>query len=158
MSKDILLYETGNGGDMLISNNDIALVEILYQQVYLSLFGGNIEASTKGNELPTEIRQDWWGNSLQFREKKEKQFNSQTERILNTTAMNSAGRIEVIRTVQDDLKFLKNISDIQINVIILGLNKLKITILLKSPSNKENKILQIIWDDARLEVVIDKQI
>lgn len=156
--RDIQLYETGNGGDFSIQNRDLSLVETLYQQAYLSLFGGNIEASTKGDELPTQVREDWWANSLQFRENKEKQFNSETEQTLNNTPLNSAGRIEIIRAVENDLKYLKNISDVQVNVLILASNKVKIIIALQVPDNQEDKVLQIIWDNARLEVIIDKSI
>lgn len=156
--RDIQLYETGNGGDFSIQNRDLSLVETLYQQAYLSLFGGNIEASTKGDELPTQVREDWWANSLQFRENKEKQFNSETEQALNNTPLNSAGRIEIIRAVENDLKYLKNISDVQVNVLILASNKVKIIIALQVPDNQEDKVLQIIWDNARLEVIIDKSI
>lgn len=158
MSKDLLLFETGNGGDMNLSNNDLELVETLFQQVYLCLFGGNIEVSTKGDELANQIRQDWWGNSLQFNEKKEKQFNSETEKILNTTALNSSGRILITRAVEEDLKYLKNISDVKINVIILANNKIKIVIALKIPNDNEDKILQIIWDNARTEIITERQI
>ena len=154
--RDIQLYETGNGGDFSIQNRDLSLVETLYQQAYLSLFGGNIEASTRGDELPTQVREDWWANSLQFRENKEKQFNSETEQTLNNTPLNSAGRIEIIRAVENDLKYLKNISDVQVNVLILASNKVKIIIALQVPDNQEDKVLQIIWDNARLEVIIDK--
>ena len=156
--RDIQLYETGNGGDFSIQNRDLSLVETLYQQAYLSLFGGNIEASTKGDELLTQVREDWWANSLQFRENKEKQFNSETEQVLNNTPLNSAGRIEIIRAVENDLKYLKNISDVQVNVLILASNKVKIIIALQVPDNQEDKVLQIIWDNARLEVIIDKSI
>ena len=56
--KDLAIYETGNGGDLLINNNDLSSVEILIHQVYLCLFGGNVEASTRGNELKSEKRED----------------------------------------------------------------------------------------------------
>ena len=76
MAKDLLLYENGNGGELLINNLDVALVDTLFQQVYICLFGGNIEANTKGNEKKGEQREDWWGNSLMFNNNSEKQFNS----------------------------------------------------------------------------------
>jgi phage gp46-like protein len=158
MTKDILLYETGNGGDMLILNNDLSVVEILYQQVYLCLFGGNIESVTKGDELSSEIRNDWWGNSIHLSEKKEKQFNSETEKSLNTVALNSNGRIKIIRAIEDDLKSLKKICNIKVDAQILNNSKLKIMIVLMIPNNKEDKTLQIIWDNARQELIIEKDI
>lgn len=158
MSKDILLYESGNGGEWLILNNDVSLVENLFQQAYICLFGGNIEASTRGNELPSEIRQDYWANSLLFSQRKEKQFNSETERIINETPLNSSGRIAIERAVQEDLKFMKNIADISINVIILSSSKLMIEIRLRQPDSKEDKILQILWENSKVEVILEKTI
>lgn len=156
--KDIQLYETGNGGDFSIQNKDLSLVETLYQQVYICLFGGNIEASTKGNELEGQVREDWWANSLLFKEKPNKQFNSETEAILNNTALNSSGRMDIIRAVENDLKHFKEVANIKVNAFILSVNKIKITVLLQTPDNTEDKILQIIWDSAKLETIIDKSI
>jgi len=45
-TKDILLYESGDGGEMSIQSNDLALAETLYMQVYLAMFGGNVEEAT----------------------------------------------------------------------------------------------------------------
>jgi hypothetical protein len=38
---DILIFETGNGGDMMLRNNDIVTVEGYENQPYLAMFGGN---------------------------------------------------------------------------------------------------------------------
>lgn len=158
MSKDILLFETGNGGDLLVLNNDLSLVETLFQQVYLRLFGGNVEANTTGNEIEGQQREDWWANSLFFNNKKDKQFNSNTERVLDNVTLNTSGRIDIARAVETDLEGLKNIADISINVVILSHIKLKIEIRLQKPGGIEDKILQFIWDNARKEVIIDRTI
>lgn len=155
---DILLYESGNGGEMLLKNNDISLVNSLFQQIYLSLFGGNLEANTQGNEIEGQIREDWWANSLLFNESEKRQFNSNTERVLNTTALNSSGRNKIINAVETDLRFLKEIADIKVNVKILSEKKCEIIISLNQPQNLEDKILRIIWDNAKLETVEDIQI
>lgn len=158
MSKDILLYENGTGGELLILNNDISLVETLYQQVYLRLFGGQLEANTKGNEKEGEQRFDWWGNQLLFNNEKDKQFNSNTERVLDNVVLNSSGRIDIIRAVKSDLKNLKKIADISINALILTHSRIKISILLQKPEIEEEKIFQFIWDNARKEVIIEKNL
>ena len=158
MSKDILLYESGNGGEMLVANNDISLVEILYQQVYLRLFGGNVEANTTGTEIEGQQRDDWWGNSLLFNNINDKQFNSNTERILDSVALNTSGRIDIVRAVEADLINLKKIANISVNVVILSYNRIVINISINKPGNLEDKELQFIWDNASKEVIIDKQI
>jgi len=153
MSKDILLYESGDGGNLLVGNSDITLVESLYQQIYLALFGGNLEANTTGSELSTQIREDWWGNSLLNNKKPNKQFNSNTERILDSVALNTSGRIEIERAVEDDLKLLRNIADFSVKVIILSTNKVKIEILMQKPDKFQDKSFQFIWDNATNEVI-----
>jgi len=158
MSKDILLYETGNGGDILILNNDISLCETLYQQAYLMLFGGNVEANTTGSEIEGQQRDDWWANSLLFGNRKDKQYNSNTERVLDNVVLNTSGRIDIIRAVKTDLNSLKNIADISVNAVILNHSKIRINIMLKKPGSMEDKELQFIWDNATKEVIIDKKI
>ena len=156
--EDILLYETGNGGDLLLQNKDIELVNPLYQQVYVALFGGNIQAITKGDEIEGQIREDWWGNSLFFQEQPAKQFNSETEKILNETALNSAGRIAILRAVERDLNYLRNICDIAVNVVILSTDKVKISVAIRQPQNQQDTTLQFIWDSAKDEIILSQTI
>lgn len=153
MSKDLLLFESGSGGDLLVSNNDLNLVESLYQQVYLALFGGNIESDTTGQELETQIREDWWGNEIFNDNKIKKQFNSITERTLDSVTLNTSGRIDIVRAVEEDLKVLENIADFSIKVIILSTDRVKIEIQLIQPDEFQEKSFQFIWDNATGEVI-----
>ena len=154
--KDLLIYDTGNGGDIFISS-DILLGEPLAQMAYLCLFGGNIEAETKGNEKKSELRFDWWGNSLIFKDSIDKQFNSQTEQILNNIALNSSGRVKILQSVKNDLKPLKSFARFEAEVFILSDTRLKIQILIQKPNNEE-KTLSILWDDLKKNNIIEKLI
>lgn len=156
MSKDILLYESGSGGELLVLNNDVSLVETLLQQVYLMLFAGQLEANTTGNEIAGRERDDWWGNALLFADSDAKKFNSNTERVLDSVAMNTAGRIDITRAVEDDLKSLEVIADVFVNVVILSHSKIKIEVKLQKPGDLESKVFQYIWDNASNEVIIQK--
>ena len=158
MNKDILLYETGDGGDLLISNNDMTLVDILFQQAYILMFGGNYEENTTGSEIESQERNDWWGNSLFFNENPSKQFNSNTERVLDNVVLNTSGRLDIKRAVEFDLKSLKKLANFDINVIILSTNKIAIEIKLIKPNNLEDKTLQFIWNNATKEIIIDRTI
>jgi len=149
----LLLYESGSGGNLFIQNNDLVLVESLYQQCYLALFGGNLEADTTGEELPTQLREDWWGNELFSSKKPNQQFNSKTERVLDSVTLNTAGRNEIERAVKDDLKVLKNVSTFSVNIVILDVNKVKIEIGLIKPNKLQNKSFQFIWDNAAGEII-----
>ena len=57
---DITLYETGSGGDFYLLNDDLNTGEALFQNIYLALFGGNYEDSTKSAYVENEQRFDYW--------------------------------------------------------------------------------------------------
>lgn len=155
---DILLYETGSGGDFAIVNNDLLMGESLYQQIMLALFGGNIQASTKQFYLDTEERFDYWGNNLIWKDIKTKQFNSETERTIRTIALNSSGRLTLIQAVEQDLNYLKSVADISIDVEILGVSKTRILINFSEKTNQQDKLLQLVYDNAKGEVIIEQTI
>lgn len=153
-TKDIQLFENGSGGEMLIDNQDLSMTETLFQTIYLALFGGNVEANTTGNEASGDERFDWWGNSLIFKNKRSKQFNSNTERALNNTALNSRGRSLIETAVLSDLRFLNGIADVSVDVSILSTDKARISIFL----NKSNEQIEFIWSNARNQVIIQNTI
>lgn len=155
---DLHVYESGSGGELALLNGDLVLAESLFQVVYISLFGGNVEASTVGNEIESEERKDYWANELIFKNKPSKQFNSETERVLNTTAINTSGRLAIKSAVEQDLLFLKNIVDLKVNIVILSTDKVEINLILESIANQSDKQLQFVWDNAKKEVIIDTTI
>lgn len=116
----------GNGGDIRLVGNDIALVFGTENQIYLALFGGNVEQSTPALST-NEQTFDYWGNSLLFAS--DNQFNSSTERALNTTALNSSGRIKIENAVKSDLTFLQRLgAEVSVNVTIPSVNTVQIEI------------------------------
>ena len=62
ITKDLNIFESGDGGELSIINEDLLFGESLYQQIYLALFGGNVEENTR-QYLLTEQKNDYWGNS-----------------------------------------------------------------------------------------------
>lgn len=157
-TKDISLFESGSGGDFAIVNDDLLMGESLFQQIFLALFGGNIEESTKQFYLETEERFDYWGNALLWNDVKTKQFNSETERTLRNVALNSSGRIAVLQAVELDITYLKTVANIVSDVQILSRSEIKITIVLSEKSNQQDKLLQFVYNNASGEVIIQKEI
>ena len=155
---DIHLFETGSGGDFALLNDDLLMSETLYQQIYLALFGGNIEASTKASYLESEERFDYWGNSLIWIDAKTKQFNSETERVLGSIALNSSGRLSIIQAVNKDLDYLKNVIDFNVEVAIEAVSRLSISVSFSGKSNQQNRLLQMVWDNSKKEIIINKVI
>lgn len=162
-TKDLHIYESGNGGEMLMLNGDLVMAETLYQTIYISLFGGNVEQSTSGNENENDEivgaeRFDYWANSLLWKDLKPKQFNSETEKTLRNVTINSNGRLKIKSAVDNDLVFLKKIIKFESNVLILGVDKIKIEIIISEVKNQSNRVFQFIWDNAKQELIIDKNI
>lgn len=153
---DILIYETGSGGEMDIQNNDLAFAETLYQQAYIALFGGNVESNTKTNVLFSEERFDYWANSLLWQDDTVKQFNSNTERVLNTTALNSSGRLTILRAVEQDLDYMRAIVNLSIEVELPETDKVRIIVTFTGKTNQQDKVLQLVYDNAKNEIIIEK--
>ena len=157
-TKDILLRETGSGGDFAILSNDLVLSDTLYQQFYLAMFGGNLRANTKSKYLDNEERFDYWGNYLIWSTQKNKQFNSETERALQESVINSSGRLKVLQAVKNDLAYLANVINFEVQVNLLAQNKLSITITFTEKSNQQDKSLQFVFDNSKSEVLIQEVI
>ena len=157
-TNDIHIFESGDGGEMKVSNGDLVLSNSLFQSIYITLFGGNIEASTLGNENDSEQRFDWWANDLIFKDNKTKQFNSETERCLNRTVLDSRGRLKIKSAVESDLSGISNISNFEVDVIIVSLNRVKINIFCSNPSDDDNTIVTFLWDGARDELIFNTKI
>jgi len=157
ITQDILIYEAGSGGEISVQGDDIALVEYLYNQVYLAAFGGNVEASTLGNEPAGTIREDWWGNALLFNNDPASQFNSQTELALRENALTSTGRVAIQRAFEADLQYLKSIANITTNVVILSTNKVQLSATLTKPNNQDVTV-NFIWNNASGELITQQTI
>ena len=157
-TKDLHIYESGDGGELALLSGDLILIESLYQSIYICLFGGNVEASTLGNETNSQERLDYWANELLFKDKPNKQFNSITEKTLREVTINSSGRLVIQRAVEDDLKNIKNIADLEVNVVILNIDRIEINIILQKKENQPNPQFRFVWDNAKNQVITDKQI
>lgn len=147
---DVMIIETGNGGDLVANGNDLAMVQSFENMPYLAMFGGNVESSTPIKRIATEQANDYWANSLLFTNDTSKQFNSLTEKTLNTTTLNSAGRIDIENAVKADLDFMKEFAELSVNVQILSDDVVKINITIKKPDNLQEAKYIYIWQAGKL--------
>jgi len=146
---DIAFYESGDGGEMSLKNDDIEVIHGLTNQVYFHLFGGNIEQSTSESLDDLEIREDYFGN---FYLNEENQFNSEFEKTLSTVVLNTNGLSDLKDAADLDLKPLKSYADIETEISIIGLNKVQLIVSLQEPNNISTKI-KIVWDGTKNEVI-----
>lgn len=88
---DVTLIETGNGGDLVLSGNDLSIVDGISNMPYIAMFGGS----------------NFWGNDLLF-DNDDLRFSAETENILLTVPLNSQGRSTIEAAIKRDLQFLLN--------------------------------------------------
>jgi hypothetical protein len=125
---DLAIIETENGGDLQLLGKDLAVVYGNENQMYLAMFGGNVEQDTEAVVTLAES-DDFWANSLLFPSDAFLQFNSKVERLLNTTELSSSGRVVIENGVKGDLKFLKSLgAEITVSVTIPATNIVTIQI------------------------------
>lgn len=159
---DLLIYETGVGGDTALKHeliagdptiNDFQLTDGIFNMIYIALFGGNPGESTTGFEEDGQQRFDWWGNQLLFPNLPDIQFNSFTENILNTISLTSQNREIIKGFVKKDLQFLTNLAKVSVEVLLLDVDRIEIDIKVNELSNLQNSEFQFIWDGTKKEVI-----
>lgn len=149
---DLRIIETGNGGDVVKKRRDLAVIEGLENFAYLALFGGNVKASTPRQRLESEQAFDWWGNSM-IPNEPSLQMNSETERVLNSVPLNSAGRQLIINAIKTDLAFMRDFAEVGVAVSIPSDNTVVIGISMKEPDNLQAREFIYIWDATKIEVI-----
>lgn len=147
-----VIENAGNGGDIVKTQKDVQVIEGFENMPYLAMFGGNLAASTKRTRLPSEQLFDFWGNALLFPNDESLQFNSETERTLNNTALTSSGRAIIEAAVKRDLTFMKAFCEVAVAVSIVGVDRLVIGIRLQEPGNQQSRDFIYIWDAMRNEL------
>lgn len=148
-----VIENVGNGGDLVKTNKDIETIEGLQNMAYIALFGGNPEASTPTERLINEQAFDFWGNSLLHPNNIAAQFNSLTERRLMEVALTSAGRIQIEQAVAKDVEFMSEFATVQIDVKIIGTDRIQIIIFIQEPDNEESKAFKFLWDSTQAELI-----
>lgn len=149
--RDLKIIETGSGGDCIFTEIDLKTINGFENMPYLAMFGGNTASNTTEREIGQQAF-DFWGNTLFSKNESAKQFNSNTERVLQSVALNSAGRGEILAAVESDLFFMKEFADVKSSVVIKEKDKVLISIILKKPENLESKEYNFIWDSTLQEL------
>lgn len=151
--RDLTIYESGNGGDLALSGNDLLNTSSLFNMPYLAMFGGNVGYPTPTRRPESEQAFDWWGNSLLVPDEKAAQFNSLTEAMLMNVALNSAGRIRLQQTVEKDLEFMSAFAEVTVVVSIVTIDHVRISIKVHEPDNQQALEFIYIWDATKQEVI-----
>lgn len=149
---DLELKETLNGGDLVKTTKDLSVIFGFENDPYLALFGGNVKQSTPVKRMPNEQSYDYWANGLLFGDNQATQFNSETERVLNNTALNSNGRNIIEQAVKKDLKYMTAFAQVGVSVTLPKVDTVLIAIAILQPDNLEDRGFVFLWDATKLEL------
>lgn len=152
MAWDLALYNVKGGTDTQLVGKDLAIYYGWENMVYLGLFGGNIEASTKPR-VGSEQMFDYWANGFLWPNDESIQFNSLTEKTLKTVALNSGGRKKIEEAIKSDLKFMSDFAEVTVNIQIISDDKVSMEVFVQEPDNLQAKEFIFIWDATRSEVI-----
>ena len=83
-------------------------------------------------------------------------FNSETERTINNVTLNASGRLKILQAVKNDLKPIDLVANYNVNVYLESSYRFKIVINLTEKLNKQEKIIQILWDISKDEVILSE--
>ena len=133
--QDILIYESGDGGEMKLKNDDLETISSITNSFYLALFSSKTS--------------DWWGNAELLADNP---FNSSFERTLDSVSLTSSGLKQLEQSALEDLNFLKIYGEISVFASVLDLNKISLKINFKEPSGSE-KIVKFVFDKLRNEII-----
>jgi hypothetical protein len=150
---DLELIETGDGGDVVKYRNDLSVIFGFQNMPFLAMFGGNVRASTPQTRLDTEEDFSFWGNNLLLAQQPGLQFNSETERVLKSVAVNSSGRTLIEQAVNNDLKFMQDFAQVSVSVSIISDDRIAIGVRLKQPDNLQQQDFIYIWNATNQEFI-----
>lgn len=127
---DVKHYQTTDNGEIEIVNGLITMNGGLESAVYISLFGGNKDDDGTSSK---ELKQ-WWGN---FGETVT--CRSQTQYLLNSIPAIPINMLKIKEAAENDTKWLldnKIATSINVEVDIIGLNMVKLTIIILADGEK----------------------
>lgn len=145
------IYEDGNGGQVVLRNNEIVQTRSLATLAYLAMFGGNVAIETQKENQPGELKLDWWGNDPSLNS--ETWINSRTEKVLLGIDLSSASRYTIQSAVEHDVKQLEEYGKVTVLVTLPSVNRVQITITIEEPGKKINERLTIVWNATRNEII-----
>lgn len=121
---DVLLFQTENNGEIIVSGGITEMTGGFETAVYLSLFGGN-----EDDDGRKENNKTWWGNLNEI--DPANQYKSETQNLLRSIPATSSNLLKIQAAVERDLNWFlekKIASSISILVTIPALNRIKIEV------------------------------
>ncbi len=131
---DVLIFQTTDGGEIIVENGITQMTGGFESAVYLSLFGGN------ENDDGTETAKfNWWGNLVE--EDPVYHYRSQTQYLLTRLVPISGNLVRLKNAISSDLQWLIDIGavdSISSDVFLIDVRKVKINIDIFADGEKIN--------------------
>lgn len=153
--QDLAIYDAANGGDLIqLENGALQGSSGFSNQIYLALFGGNVEQNTQRGVAEQEQRGDYWGNQYL---QPAQYYNSVFEMTLKSVALNTAGVIALENAAKTDLAFLQDFGDLSVEGSIASGDRFGLSVTLEQPNAKTEK-LRFMWDGLKAETITNESI
>lgn len=138
---DVRIFQTLDGGDVVIEAGVIAMDGGLETAVYLSLFGGN-DNDPAGDDKTFS----WWGNLSE--PDPSRRYRSETQYLLRGMAANSANLRRLEAAVKRDLAWMLSegvASAVDASVTVPGLNKVRIQVTVVADGEESDFVFAENW-------------
>ena len=80
------------------------------------------------------------------------QMNSETERVLNSTALTSSGRLQIEQAVKKDVEFIESFATVTVAASIASTDRVEILIQIQELQTQETTEFVYIWDSTEQEL------
>jgi phage gp46-like protein len=125
---DVLLFQTNDDGEIIISSGVATMSGGLETAAYLSLFGGNRDDRAGSDETMT-----WWGNLDETTPSRE--YRSATQNLLALLPLTTSNLRRIEGAARADLAWMtadKVASTVSVAASIPGLNKIKLSVAIEA--------------------------
>ena len=152
---DISLYESGQGGDITVANNDLCTTDSLFNQVYIAFFGGNVANYDQDSDefVNGQERKEYWQNNLFFPEEEDSKMNSRVEVSLANIALTSQGLFDLRVSAEEDLEFLSKTATVSISVDLVESDVVRIIVTLNEKQIQSELKFSFVWDATKTELI-----
>jgi len=123
---DVILFQTDDGGDILIENGIIFMSGGLETSAYLSMFGGNEDDDGRADNSA-----NWWGNIDET--ETARQYRSETQNLLQGLPATTGNLRRIEDAAKRDLAWMLTegvASEVFVLATMPGINEILITVII----------------------------
>jgi len=131
---DVLLFQTDDGGNIIVGNGIVDVSGGLETAAYLSLFGGNEDDDGRDNNSA-----NWWGTLAGINPTR--QYRSATQQLLQSLPISTGSLHRIEDAVLRDLQWFiddKIATSVTVEITVPALNTVQITINIEAQGEESS--------------------